>query len=130
MPMPAEPKKVTVKNPLKGRGFKARYCAGDRTDWVVKAWNRYVRARKKGQLNLTPKKGSGKQVQFDPSKLTKPINEYTPRYLYSLGCRDAWVMKAVAEEAKLFQRKNRLRHQAAMSAAGVPTVKTWKEGRK
>lgn len=128
--MSVEPKKVSVKNPLKGRGFKSRYCSGDRTPWVVRAWNRFVRDRRKGLIEVKPRKGSGKQVTFDPSKLTKPMSEYSPRYLYQLGCRDEAVMKAVAAEAKVFQRKNRARHQEALEQSGVPTVRTWKGGGK
>jgi len=120
--MSAETKKVKVKNPLRGRSFKARYCAGDRTPSVVRAWNKYVRDRRKGLIEVIPKKGSGKPVSFDESTLLRPIHKYKPRTLYAMGCRYDWVMKAVAHEAKLFQRKNRARHQEAMKAAGVKVV--------
>lgn len=127
MPMSAEPKKVTVKNHLKGKGFRARYTAGDRTPSVVKQWNRYVKDRRHGLIQV--KEPAPKPV-FDASKLKWPLKDYTPSYLYRVGCREPWVMEAVAEQARKEQRARRARHQALLEANGIPTVRTWKRGAK
>jgi hypothetical protein len=119
--MSAQSKKA--KNHLRNKGFRARYCAGDRTPSVVKQWNKYVRDRRAGLIKT---KQPAQKPDFDASKLRKPIEDYTPNYLYRIGCREPWVMKAVAEKARQEQTARRAKHEALLRANGVPTVKTWK----
>ena len=120
-------KKIRVPFPetVKGRSLKWRYMMGDRSAHVVAAWNAYVRDKKAGRIEPRPSKAK----VFDPSKLKKPITDYSAQYLHSLGCREPWVLAAVARKQAAYAARRRLEVQAELEQVGKKTVRTWKESK-
>jgi predicted alpha/beta hydrolase len=106
--------------PLDQKSFRTLYCQGDRSPEVVRQWNEYCRVKNRANRQARSKNG------FDESKLKRPKETYSANWLYKLGCREEWVMKAVAEKARKYQKRRQRQVIKELKALGLPSVKTWK----
>jgi hypothetical protein len=106
--------------PLDQKSFRTLYCQGCRDPETVRRWNEYCRVKNRANRQARTQNG------FDESKLKRPKETYSAGWLYKLGCREEWVMKAVATNARKYQKKRQRQVIKELKALGLPSVKTWK----